>query len=109
MRLALPRTIIVEGLNHRVAHVQFPTLVLIAKSGDHLFEHIIRFVAGSVDDEWVRVYDAAGEQLDLHKGHHGPVHCVSYTPDGQVAASGSEDGTIRLWQNTPGTKYGLWA
>lgn len=68
-----------------------------------------RFVAGSVDDEWVRIYDAAGEQLDLHKGHHGPVHCVSYTPDGQVAASGSEDGTIRLWQNTPGAKYGLWA
>ncbi|WFD36075.1 hypothetical protein MCUN1_002946 [Malassezia cuniculi] len=68
-----------------------------------------RFVAGCVDDEWVRVYDTQGEQLDLHKGHHGPVHCVSYTPDGEVAASGSEDGTIRLWQNIPGTKYGLWA
>ena len=64
MRLALPRTIIVEGLNHRVAHVQFPTLVLIAKSGDHLFEHIIRFVAGSV----VLMRVVVEEQIDLLDG-----------------------------------------
>jgi len=52
------------------------------------------FVAGCTTDEWVRVYDyETGKELDLSKGHHGPVHCVSYTPDGEVAASGSEDGT----------------
>lgn len=69
-----------------------------------------RFVAGSSEDEWVRVYDYdTAKVLDLSKGHHGPVHCVSYTPDGEVAASGSEDGTIRLWQANPGTKYGLWS
>lgn len=52
-----------------------------------------KFVAGSIDDEWVRIYDYnTAEVLELNKGHHGPVHCVSYTPDGEVAASGSEDG-----------------
>lgn len=68
------------------------------------------FVAGCVTDEWVRIYDYnTADELQLHKGHHGPVHCVSYSPDGEVSASGSEDGTVRLWQTSPGKKYGLWA
>jgi len=67
-----------------------------------------RFVTGSTSDEWVRVHGIDGEERELLKGHHGPVHCVEYSPDGEVYASGSEDGTIRLWQTTPGKAYGLW-
>lgn len=37
------------------------------------------FVTGSVQDGWVRVHDAAtGEEKEMYKGHHGPVHAVSY-------------------------------
>ncbi|BEI83088.1 hypothetical protein CcaverHIS002_0309560 [Cutaneotrichosporon cavernicola] len=68
-----------------------------------------RFVAGSSADPWVRVYDLdSGAEREVYKGHHGPVLCASYSPDGEVYASGSEDGTIRLWQTTPGKSYGLW-
>jgi len=67
-----------------------------------------RFVTGNLADEWVRVHDMNGEEKDVLKGHHGPVHCVEFSPDGEVFASGSEDGTIRLWQTTPGKPYGLW-
>lgn len=87
-----------------------------------------RFVTGSIGDEWVRVHDLNGEERDVLKGHHGPVHCIEYSPDGEMFASGSgaclephraalnyspltpiaEDGTIRLWQTTPGKTYGLW-
>jgi len=30
-------------------------------------------------------------------GHEGAVLCVSYSPDGRLLASGSEDGSVRIW------------
>lgn len=48
-----------------------------------------RFVTGSTSDEWVRIHDVTGEEREVLKGHHGPVHCVEYSPDGELFASGS--------------------
>jgi len=69
----------------------------------------LTFVVGGSSDFWARVYDFnTGKELEVHKGHHGPVHCVRFAPDGQTFASGSEDGTIRLWQSGDVKAYGLW-
>jgi WD40 repeat protein len=31
------------------------------------------------------------------KGHTDYVHSVAFSPDGKILASGSDDGTIKLW------------
>ncbi|RUP43849.1 WD40-repeat-containing domain protein [Jimgerdemannia flammicorona] len=50
-----------------------------------------RFVAGSMGtDLWVRIYDfETGKELEVYKGHHGAIHTVSYSPDGEIYATGS--------------------
>ena len=46
----------------------------------------------------------AGTGADLRtiKGHSGPVASVAVAPGGALLASGGDDGTVRLWQNSDG-------
>ncbi|KAK3167322.1 hypothetical protein OEA41_010449 [Lepraria neglecta] len=71
-----------------------------------------KFVTGGNQDTWVKVWDLDGdggarEPLDVWKGHHGPIWSLGFSPDGKICASGSEDGTVKLWKFCEGG-YGLW-
>ncbi|KAF1834841.1 WD40 repeat-like protein [Decorospora gaudefroyi] len=69
-----------------------------------------KFVTGgsNQNDTWVRVWDFDAEkELETNKGHHGPIWSASFSPDGKLYATGSEDGTVKLWKFTSGP-YGLW-
>ena len=64
------------------------------------------YIAGGLD-LWVRVFNfETGKEEECHKGHHGPIRCLRYSPGGDTFASGSEDGTIRIWQTDPSKASG---
>jgi len=67
-----------------------------------------KFVTGCKDDTHVHVYDYDEKtEVDVGRGHHGPVWIAAFSPDGKLYATGSEDGTIKLWKWSEG-QYGLW-
>ena len=66
------------------------------------------FICGGEDFKMYKMDYITLNEIESFKGHFGPVHCVKFSPDGELYASGSEDGTLRLWQTTVGKTYGLW-
>eukprot|EP00055_Hartaetosiga_balthica_P003182 m.6821 g.6821 ORF g.6821 m.6821 type:complete len:309 (+) comp2656_c0_seq1:52-978(+) len=60
------------------------------------------------DDQALHICDMELKENAKYKSHFGAVHCVRFSPDGELFASCSEDGTIFLWQTHPGKTYGLW-
>jgi serine-threonine kinase receptor-associated protein len=81
-----------------------PCIAYFWSCSDNLYIHIripaptSTSVFQGASDLWLREFDvASGDVLRTFKGHHGPIRCVRYHPAGNVGASGSEDGTIRLW------------
>jgi WD40 repeat protein len=47
----------------------------------------------------VRLLDAvSGAEIRRFEGHTGPVRCLKVSPDGRLLATGSTDGTARLWE-----------
>ena len=99
MELSLPTQRLVVASGKKVAfipalpntgHTTHTLTLLYSPSSASIHPvHQDRFVTGSTSDEWVRVHGIEGEEREVLKGHHGPVHCVEFSPDGEMYASGS--------------------
>ncbi|KAL7668391.1 hypothetical protein ACOME3_009093 [Neoechinorhynchus agilis] len=68
-----------------------------------------RFVCGGADFKLYEYSIPQITEIASYRSHFGAIHCVQYSPDGALFASGSEDGTIRLFQEDVGKTYGLWS
>ncbi|CAO1338067.1 unnamed protein product [Diamesa serratosioi] len=66
------------------------------------------FVCGGEDFKMYKYDYLTGNEIESFKGHFGAIYSIKFSPDGELYASGSEDGTLRLWQTTVGKNYGLW-
>ncbi len=53
-------------------------------------------------DKTVKVFDANGGLVLNLTGHGDWVYCVALSPDGTKLASGSADGTVKLWNTADG-------
>jgi WD40 repeat protein/DNA-binding SARP family transcriptional activator len=62
-----------------------------------------RFVAADVDAKTASIRDAkTGKKLETLAGHTAEVLAVGVSPSGSVFATGSADGTVRLWNAATG-------
>jgi WD40 repeat protein len=56
---------------------------------------------GAAIDGAIQLWDMrSGLPLRTLLGHDGDVYSITWSPDGRTLASGSSDGTIRLWAGT---------
>lgn len=68
------------------ASLRFPNMDMMVTGGRDLT--VRRFAIGK---------DQVPVEAEANRGHHGPVWVLRFAPDGESYASGSDDGTIRLW------------
>jgi serine-threonine kinase receptor-associated protein len=115
LELSRDGSVLTVAFASQIDFYQFPSMTLIKSvtapggvNSASLHPDKTTFVWGGVDFA-VHVVDYETlQQQEEYKGHFGPIHAIRYSPDGEVYASGSEDGTIRLWQAHVGKEYGLW-
>jgi periodic tryptophan protein 2 len=85
---------LVKYRNFRVLEPNKPTQfnsLAVDSSGDII-------VAGSLDPFQIYVWSLqTGKLLEILSGHEGPIACMAFSSNTSVLASGSWDGTLKLW------------
>ena len=101
-----------------------PTLLTKAEvnTGDSIAfsPRISLFATGHIRDNHVRIWQLSnGRELKTFAGHGARVNSVTFSPDGRRLASGSGDGSVKLWSvltdgetallRHPGMQWASWS
>jgi WD40 repeat protein len=70
---------------------------------------LVAGAGGGKNDRVVHVWDVRTGAQVFALEHQGPVKTVAFSPNGQLIASGSEDGTARLWSVVGGLQVASFA
>jgi len=78
---------------------RFVTSVAFSPDGKSLLtvSSALNFNIPGNEDNIACLCDLKGNQLQLFKGHGGPINSVAFSPDGKMILTGSWDKTARLW------------
>ncbi len=80
---------------------------ILTGTGGSLQSSLIVLKIGQGTDNVLRMLDArTGQVVREMKGHTDVVYSVDVSPDGRLAATGSSDGTMGLWDLSNGTLLG---
>jgi WD40 repeat protein len=80
------------------AHVASPEGVAVSKDGSVLAVGSGAYETDTDSKDFsIKLYDLAGQEKGKLRGHTNSVTCLAFRPDGETLASGSEDGTIKVW------------
>ena len=114
-------------VNYRVVATRFGILICGARTGEELElfpspkNEVLsvaispdgNIIAGGKADNTIQLwrfdhFDQYDEEKDIYentllKGHSDGVTSIAFSPDGNILASGSNDGTIRLWEASDGS------
>jgi len=90
-----------EAIERSAPHIYLSALPL-ADKNSLVYKDFTPRYTGLISVETFGIGQHGESAVMTLTGHDSAVHSVSYSPDGRLLASGSKDGTVRLWDTLTG-------
>ena len=90
-----------DAIERSAPHIYLSALPFADKNG-LVYQEFASRCTGLIKVDLFGIGHHGGNAVMTLTGHGGPVNSVAYSSDGQLIASGSNDGTVRLWNTQTG-------
>jgi len=90
-----------QAISRSAPHIYISALPF-ADTESLVYQDFVPLCIGLISVGLIGVSHHAGRLLMTLTGHEGPVNSIAYSSDGLLLASGSADGTVRIWDMRTG-------